>query len=115
MSVARELDVRRERAARNQSLFREVNERIEELSLAAAFPTFICECCDESCDGTMMLTLEEYERIRSNANSFAVLPGHEVPAVENVMEATDRYVVVAKVGAGRQVAARLDPRNRGSS
>ena len=38
----------------------------------------------------------------------------EVPAVEKVVEATDRYVVVAKLGAGgREVAARLDPRAGG--
>ena len=37
----------------------------------------------------------------------------EVPAVEKAVEATDRYVVVAKLGAGREVAARLDPRAGG--
>ena len=43
MSVASELDVQREPAANNQSLFREVNERIEELSRSARFPSFICD------------------------------------------------------------------------
>jgi hypothetical protein len=113
MSVARGLDVRRERAAKNQSLFREVNERIEELSRSTTFPSFICECAAEGCDETMVLTLEEYERVRSDANSFAVLPGHELPGVEKVVEASDRYVVVAKLGAGGRVAVRLDPRRRG--
>ena len=112
MSVARELDVRRERAAKNQSLFREVNERIEDLSRSATFPSFVFDCCDESCDETIALTLEEYERVRADANRFAVLPGHEVAEVEQVVEATDRYVVVAKLGAGGQVAERLDPRRR---
>ena len=112
MSVARERDVQRERAARNQSLFREVNERIEELSSSATFPRFICECADESCDETIPLTLEEYERVRSDATRFAVLPGHELPSLESVVEATGRYVVVAKLGAGGRVAARLDPRTR---
>jgi hypothetical protein len=112
VSVREELDLQRERAARNQSLFREVNERIEELSRSATMPSFICECCDEGCDEMMALTLEEYEHVRSDANRFAVLPGHEVPAVEEVVEATDRYVVVAKLGAGGPVAVRLDPRRR---
>ena len=112
MSVPRELDVQRERAARNQSLFREVNERIEDLSHSTTFPSFICECADENCDETIPLTLEEYEQVRSDANRFAVLPGHELPAVERVLEATPRYLVVAKLGAGAQVAARLDPRTR---
>jgi len=60
----------------------------------------------------MALTVEEYEQVRSDANRFAVLPGHELPAVERVVEATGRYVVVAKLGGGGQVAARLDPRAR---
>ncbi len=60
----------------------------------------------------MALTLEEYDRVRSDANSFAVLPGHEPAAVEQIVDATDRYVVVAKLGAGGHVAARLDPRRR---
>ena len=112
MSVGEELDLQPERAARNQSLFREVNERIEELSRSATMPSFICECCDEGCDEMMALTLEEYEHVRSDPNWFAVLPGHEVPAVEEVVEAGERYVVVAKLGAGRPVAVRLDPRRR---
>ena len=78
----------------------------------ATFPSVVCECCDESCDETSALTLEEYERVRADANRFAVLPGHEVAEVEQVVEATDRYVVVAKLGAGGQVAERLDPRRR---
>jgi hypothetical protein len=43
------LDVRRDRAAKNQSLFREVNERIDELSGSATFLTFIWECANETC------------------------------------------------------------------
>lgn len=75
-------------------------------------PSFVCECCDESCDETMALTLEEYDRVRSDPNSFAVLRGHALAAVEQVVDATDRYVVVARLSAGGHVAARLDPRRR---
>jgi hypothetical protein len=60
-----------------------------------------------------VLTLAEYERVTSEASTFVVLPGHELSAVEEVVEATERYVVVAKLGAGAQVAVRLDPRRRG--
>jgi hypothetical protein len=107
-----ELDRQRQRAARNQSLFREVNERIEDLSASASFTMFICECMDESCDANVSLTIEEYEHIRSDSNSFVVLPGHEVAIVENVIESTDRFFVVAKLGAGKTLAEGLDPRKR---
>ena len=104
------VDAQRERAARNQSLFREVNERIEDLSAFASFASFICECLAEGCSEAISLTLEEYEHIRSDGNRFFVLPGHEVVSVEEVVEATDRFVVVSKIGAGAQLARRLDPR-----
>ena len=42
-------DMQRQRAAKNQSLFREVNEQIENLGETASFSTFVCECMDEAC------------------------------------------------------------------
>ena len=112
MSSLGELDVQRERAAKNQSLFREVNERIEELAPSASFVEFICECANEECSELISLTREEYERIRGGPNRFFVIAGHDLRAVEEIVETTDRYVVVAKLGAGAPVAERLDPRKR---
>jgi hypothetical protein len=112
MSESVELDVRRERAAKNQSLFREVNERIGELSASATLPTFVCECTDETCDQRLPLTREEYERVRSDSNSFFVVPGHEISEIEQVVEVAEGYLVVAKLGWGGTVAAGLDPRKR---
>jgi hypothetical protein len=93
-------------------LFREVNERIEDLSSNAFFTAFICECMKEECDEQVSLTVEEYEHVRSGGNRFFVLPGHEITDVEQMVEANERFVVVAKLGAGAQVAEQLDPRNR---
>src|SRR4051812_3581421 len=53
----------RKRAAKNQSLLREVNERIEELSQSVNRTRFICECTNESCDERVLLTPEASERI----------------------------------------------------
>jgi hypothetical protein len=107
-----DLELQRQRAGKNQSLFREVNERIEDLSAPALFSTFVCECMDGTCDARVSLTIEEYEQIRSNSNRFFVLPGHQVPAVETVTEGNDRYLVVAKLGAGEEIAEMFDPRER---
>jgi hypothetical protein len=107
-----ELELRRERAAKNQSLFREVNERIEDLAGNASFSTFICECLDETCDESISLTVEEYEHIRQESNRFVILPGHEEPAVEEIIDSTDRFLVVSKLGGGANVAEQLDPRKR---
>jgi hypothetical protein len=107
-----ELDVQRQRAGKNQSLFREVNERIEDLSASASFTTFICECMDTTCDQHISLTAEEYEHIRAGSNRFFVVSGHEVAEVEETIEASERFLVVATLGAGKRVAEALDPRKR---
>jgi hypothetical protein len=102
------------RAARHQSLFREVNERVADLNETFSpldpMGEWICECADERCFEPMSLTLAEYEAIREHAARFPVLPGHERPEVETVVEANDRYLVVEKIGAARAVAVEHDPR-----
>jgi hypothetical protein len=105
-------ELERERAAKNQSLFREVNERIEDLASPVAPAGFICECLNTECDQQISLSVEEYERVRSGSNRFLVVPGHQVAGVEEVVGSSDRYLVVAKLGVGGQVAAGLDPRQR---
>jgi hypothetical protein len=103
-----------ERAARNQALFREVNERLQELASTfqdvAGTTTFACECANLSCVEQIDMTLDEYEAVRSDPNQFAVLPGHVVPEVERVVREGEGFVVAAKIGAGAAVAAEADPR-----
>jgi hypothetical protein len=41
---------------------------------------------------------------------FAVLPGHDVPTVERVVETNERYVIVEKFGEAAITAIKLDPR-----
>jgi predicted transcriptional regulator len=106
-----QLDLRRERAARNESAFRELNERKNELDDDhGAFTVFVCECEDEGCVEPVSLTTKEYEAIRANSNSFFVIPGHETPMVDQVIEKAESYLVVRKRGAGAEVAEELDPR-----
>jgi hypothetical protein len=112
MSDTADIEVRRERAARNQALFREVNERIEDLARPAYSRAFICECCNENCNETLSITIEEYEDMRGDGNRFAVLPGHEDRDVEDVVQANGRYLIVAKLGRGGTIAEQLDPRRR---
>jgi len=43
---------------------------------------------------------------------FIVVPGHEIPDVENIVERTDDFVLVKKNegGIGEKIAAATDPR-----
>jgi hypothetical protein len=107
------LDSVAERATRAQMVFREVNERISELTESLLDPDiklFVCECSDEDCADALEVTADEYEAVRRDGARFLVLPGHELAEVEKVVAATDRYRVVEKVGEAGVLATRSDPR-----
>jgi hypothetical protein len=109
-----ELDARRVRAAKNQSLFRDVNEGIEGISegfeLSTRMIDFVCECASPDCAEVIEMTQGEYESIRRIPTHFAIKPRHEIAEVEQVMAANARYIVVSKLGAAAHAATNLDPR-----
>jgi hypothetical protein len=107
---------REERIGMNEAVFREVNERMQDV--ANVFDTtpepldFICECGDAKCVVRISLTQEAYEQIRSDAQLFAVAPGHIAPDVEEVVESRPGYDVVRKFkGVTREIAEQTDPRS----
>ena len=102
------------RAGQNQSLFREVNERLEGIAktfqYVASKATFACECADMSCIEQIAMTPDEYEAVRAHPTHFLVRPGHVIPEVEDVVSTHDGYLVVEKQRAGAAVAKEADPR-----
>jgi hypothetical protein len=109
------VDHRQERIGKNETLFREVNERVEELNEALQATTevmqLLCECGDEACFDRIDMTIPEYEALRQEPTHFAVKPGHEVGDVEQVLERTERYWVVRKrSGEPARLAEERDPR-----
>ena len=105
---------REERVARNEALFREVNERIRDVNEdapAASETDYVCECGDPGCTEPVSLTEVEYEEVRAVATHFVVRPGHVVPDVEVVVAHNDRFDVVRKnEPQAARVAVREDPR-----
>jgi hypothetical protein len=106
-----------ERVAKNEALFREVNERIREVSgRVVAFDgdatlEFVCECSKERCSEPVELTLAEYESIRSEPTHFLVAPGHVwQPETEGAVREYETYAVVEKTGNAGDVASDKDPR-----
>lgn len=96
-----------ERIARNEAVFRDANERIAERVEALGLSgqtVYLCECGDERCSHALTLTREEYESVRADPTRFVVVPGHAIPSAEHVVEETDRFAVVEKIGVGRDVA-----------
>lgn len=99
-----------ERIPRKQTLFREINERIESIAGSSEAVEFVCECSDAGCASTLVVSIEEYERLRSHATWFLVQAGHEVLAVERVVSQTNGYAIVEKL-VGRRHAEATDARS----
>jgi hypothetical protein len=107
---------REERVGLNEAVFREVNERIEDLAETFDLRNdpldLICECGDAGCVQRISMTRAEYEQLRSDPHHFAVHPGHEYPDVEEVVERRKGYDIVSKnQGTPERIAERTDPRN----
>ena len=99
--------------ARTQSLFREVNERIEQVGeRRVGAGEVLCECANEKCAKPIPLTFDEYEAVRRLPTHFIIAPGHELPEIECLVGENERYVVVEKFGEAGKAAVRLDPRRR---
>lgn len=106
-------DLSTERAARNEAVFRDANERIEErvdeLSLVGGRTPFLCECDDPACVRPLRLTIAEYEAVREYPRRFIVAPGHWGGEAMVVRE-HDAYQVIEKRGEEGSIAGALDPR-----
>ena len=114
-----EVDARREREAKNEVLFRSINERIEDLGeqwLSGAEGEraydFVCECQNTECTEPVALTIAEYEHVRANGRRFIVAPSpdHVDTTIENVVDMSTRYWVVEKTDESGDVAEAADPR-----
>ena len=101
-----------EQRAENEAAFRDANERIRaaerELEPPLDRVPYLCECDDPACREPIQLTAAEYERLREDGTTFAIVAGHSSRG--DVVEEHERYLVVRKEGAGGEVARALDPR-----
>jgi hypothetical protein len=64
---------------------------------------FVCECADPQCTASVALASADYESVRRRPGALFLRPGHELPAVERVVERRPDFVVVERRGeAGRR-------------
>ena len=100
----------KDRFARNEAIFREVNERVADVTDSEARMTnFLCECGNLDCVEEISLTDAEYRKLRSNAATFAVVPGHALGDVETIIEKTNRFHIVEKHPREAAIAEATDP------
>lgn len=107
------MDPEDERKARNETIFRDANERIEQvresLSKVEGRTPYFCECEDAACRDVLYLDLHEYEEVRSLATQFMIVPGHPHTS-GGVITDHGRYLIVAKEGEATRIALETDPR-----
>jgi hypothetical protein len=100
------------RAAQNEEAFRGVNEQIErggERHSVASPMRFYCECDRVACFETVELRTDEYRRILEHRYCFVIVPGHDDPRVERLVEEHDTHCVVEKIGEARQALEQKHP------
>lgn len=102
-----------QRLARNESVFRQINEGIERGQWPGEEDSpvgFRCECARLGCTEVIEISVREYEHVRDSPRRFIVLPGHERLEAEIVVERRPGYLVVEKVDQAGTIAAQADPR-----
>ena len=109
------MDERERRIGLNEAVFREANERIQELNQTFATVTdrlvLVCECGDGACALQISMAPAAYEELRADPTTFAIVPGHEIPDVEEIIAEHEGYAIVRKgEGIPRRVAEATDPR-----
>lgn len=98
----------KERAGRNEALFRNVNDNIAKLeqrmdSGSESLPV-ICECARAECTTQIEIRISDYAAVREHADWFILARGHEQPGVEKVVDQGRDYVVVEKLGIAAESA-----------
>lgn len=87
---------REERLAQNEVRFREINESAQPQRESQGTGRFVCECADRSCMAWLEIPLEAYATVREHSRWFLVMPTHEIPDVESIVEREAGYFVVEK-------------------
>jgi hypothetical protein len=103
------------RVARNQALFRSVNEQIEIANekfsvILDERVDFVCECADDGCMERITVTLAQYEALRRFPTHFIVKAGHVYREFERIVDEINGFVIVEKFGEAGKQALKLDPR-----
>ena len=110
-----------ERNAEKQNRYREVNERVAEVyrefvagaegELASGVLELLCECGQQApCGKRVRVSPEMYEHVRSDPTTFILYPGHDITAVEAMIERGDGFLIARNIGRAAEIARAADPR-----
>lgn len=114
------------RLVENQLVFRQANEQVpKDLdSIKAAAESegrnslvhkidvplhFYCECSDENCRKRIVMKSSQYKDLHQNNSQFVLVPGHDIPEIERIVQKSDDYIVVEKYRNPPETAEKLKP------
>lgn len=82
-----------------QLIFREINERVAEVTVQyqESRSEFVCECGRDDCMDHVELELGEYQTIRASGDYFIAAIGHCVDGVDRVAESRDGFDVLVQL------------------
>jgi hypothetical protein len=112
------VDERERRMTENETLFREVNERVEDAASqfvgedADSAHEYFCECANADCTFRVTLTHAHYESVRADPKQFVVRPDHFTPEAETLVTKNEGHWLVRKTGEAGDYVEKLDPRSR---
>ena len=98
------------RRARNEVVFRKVNEEIKGLieadDIDLPVAPFICECGDRGCRELIRVSLADYSHVRASPRRFILAPGHGQRGGKETMtvETHDGFVVIEELGIAGEIA-----------
>lgn len=86
-----------ERRARNQVVYRMVNNRILDVNDVFGewdHAEFLCECGNPGCEVTVEMSGEEYGTVRARPTHFLTAVAHFEPTVDRIVSKGERFWVV---------------------
>jgi hypothetical protein len=91
---------RHERIVQAEEFFRQINDVVAHNG-ARADERYMCECANPYCNEILDVTGDDITVLHSKPDCYVILPGHEIPDVEQVVHSTTAYTLVAKDAALR--------------
>jgi len=91
---------RETRIVQTEEFYRQINDTIARNGKRTD-KRYMCECANVYCNVTMDVTTEDITVLHSMPGYYVILPGHEIPDVEQVVHATAAYTIVVNDGVAR--------------
>jgi hypothetical protein len=84
------------RAAATEQLFADLNQSLLMAHRDAGWREFICECANPLCAEAITLSAATLEKVHSYPGHYVLKAGHQIDAVEKVVDRIDGLVIVEK-------------------